>query len=320
MPNGSVHAGLIIYVDNECNLRCRFFRCASRLRRFLALAQLLNIHMRATEIISEAPLADYQPIGNFDRQGPFRAVDRRLVTHPVNQLKTAQFLEATPYDFRLFFSNIPGTGRYAETGPVSNQQLVKMFGEQYAGQIAHNSSDAITVVFVGNTAGERVMMTPWIMAHRFGHAVQAGARGGNWSVWQTAERHFFTTVNQILEVFNKHGRGRAHEQHGNLTAEYRALFNALGTQRSSRTGQIRRPYEFMYEMLAQYLKHGAITFNPVPQRMDYGRRAWGNPTQSMQTSSNDLQELRNMADVLSRDMELMFDDVLSSCVGQIYVM
>jgi hypothetical protein len=276
--------------------------------------------MRINEIITEAPLADYQPMGNFNSPGPFRAVDRRLVAHPVNQLKTAKFLENTPYDFRLFFSNIPGTGKYAETGPVNGDQLVQMFGAEYARQISDNSSDAITVVFVGNTAGEKVMMTPWVMAHRFGHAVQAGARGGNWSVWQNAERHFFTNVNEILAAFNKHGRGRPHEQHGNLTAEYAALFNALGTQRSSRTGQIKRPYEFMYEMLAQYLKDGKITFNPLPQKMQYGRKAWGKPTQGMNAGNAEIDELRNIADVLSRDMELMFDDVLSSCVGNVYVM
>jgi hypothetical protein len=274
--------------------------------------------MRIHELLNEAPLADYQPLGNFDRPGPFRAVDRRLIAHPVNQLKTAKFLERTPYDFRLFFSNIPGTGRYAETGPVSGDQLVQMFGDQVAAQIADNHSDAITVVFVGNTAGEKVMITPWIMAHRFGHAVQAGARGDKWTVWRNAEQHFFKTVNEILVGFNRHGQGRSDQQQGNLTAEYAALFNALGTQRSSRQGQIRRPYEFMYEMLAQYMKDGAITFNPLPQRIDYGRKAWGHSTQSMGRGQDE--ELAHMADVLSRDMELMFDDVLSSCVGNIYVM
>ncbi len=278
--------------------------------------------MRASEFITEAPLADYQPMGNFNKPGPFSAVDRRLVTHPTNQLKTAKFLENTPYDFRLFFSNIPGTGKYAETGPVSADQLVRMFGETNARQIADNSGDAITVVFVGNSGADRVMMTPWIMAHRFGHAVQAGARGGNWSIWQNAERHFFTNVNQLLaDYYRRHsqGLGRQHEQRGDMTAEYNALFNALGTQRSSRQGKINRPYEFMYEMLAQYLKDGEIRFNPLPQRIDYGRKVWGRSSQTM-TAGPNAEDLKYMADTLSYDMQLMFDDVLSSCVGQVYVM
>jgi hypothetical protein len=38
------------------------------------------------------------------------------------------------------------------------------------------------------------------MAHRFGHAIQAGTRRnqGNWHLWHEAESHFFTTVNSLL--------------------------------------------------------------------------------------------------------------------------
>jgi GNAT superfamily N-acetyltransferase len=273
--------------------------------------------------VDEMALKQFTPMGDFNKPGPFKAVDKRLVQHQTNQLKTEKFFEQTPYDFRLFFSNIPGTGKYSETGPVNAQQLQQMFGPEYAKQILDGSEDAITVVFVGNSGADKVMITPWIMAHRFGHAIQAGARRNQgWSTWQEAEKHFFTTVNSLLaDYYRKQSRsgGRQHQMQGDLTAEYNALFNALGTQRSSRTGQIKRPYEFLYEIFAQYLKTGEVTFNPLPQRIDYGRKAWGTSTKGMfaQPGAEDIQD---MAEILARDMQYMFDDVLSSSVGQIFVM
>ena len=98
--------------------------------------------------VDEMALKQFTPMGDFDKPGPFRGVDKRLVPHPTNQLKTAKFFERTPYDFRLFFSNIPGTGKYGETGPVNAQQLQQMFGEQ-AQPIIEGSEDAITTVEQG---------------------------------------------------------------------------------------------------------------------------------------------------------------------------
>ena len=72
--------------------------------------------MRANEFlientVDEMALKQFTPMGDFDKPGPFKGVDKRLVPHPTNQLKTQKFFEKTPYDFRLFFSNIPGTAK-----------------------------------------------------------------------------------------------------------------------------------------------------------------------------------------------------------------
>lgn len=288
--------------------------------------------MRAKEFIdvnhdvNEMALTQFTPIGDFKKPGPFRAVDRRLVPHPTNQLKTAKFFENTPYDFRLFFSNIPGTGKYSETGPVDSASLQKMFGDDYAAQMLQDSEDAITIVFVGNSGADKVMMTPWIMAHRFGHAIQAGNRG-KWGVWLEAEKHFFGTINRTFEnYYNKQSPSRfgvtPNSMKFDLTPEYNAFFNAIGTQRSSRTGQIKRPYEFLYELFAQYLKHGKVTLNPLPINLTYGRKAWGNPTQFMNIKPEyrGESERAQESQTLANDMGYMFDDVLSNSVGKIYVM
>lgn len=276
--------------------------------------------------LDEMALSSYQTMGDFDKPGPFRGTDKKLVPHPVNQLKTQKFFEKTPFDFRLFFSNIPGTGKYNEYGPMTTDKIKEVFKDQ-ADQIINGHDNAITVVYVGNSGDAKVMLTPWLMAHRFGHAIQAGTRNSKWSAWTEAEKHFFTRVNALLEeYYGKQSSSRMGvtptSVKWDMRPEYNALFNAMGTQRSSRSGKIRRPYEFLYELFAQYLGTGHVTLNPLPTNLGYGRKAWGNPTKYMNIKPEyrDENERKNIADSLSRDMELMFDDVLSNAVGQIFVM
>jgi hypothetical protein len=283
--------------------------------------------MRAIEFLKESEvdemaLAKYQPLGDFTKPGPFRGVDKKLVPHPKNQLKAEKFFEKTPYDFRLFFSNIPGTSRYSEYGPMDPKNVEIIFGDA-AKDIIDGHEDAITVVYVGNYGDRKVMLTPWLMAHRFGHAIQAGRRGKQgWHAWTEAENHFFSTVNNLLnEYYGKVGKPGGNLKF-ELTPEYNALFNAIGTQRSSRSNEIRRPYEFLYELFAQYLGTGKITLNPFPTNLTYGRKVFGNPTRYMNIKPefSDENERKNAAEILARDMEMMFDDVLSSSVGKIFIM
>jgi len=282
--------------------------------------------------IDEMALSTYKTFGDFTKPGPFQGPDKKLVPHPKNMEKATKFFEKTPYDFRLFFSNIPGTGKYSEHGPMTPEEIKKVFGPQ-ADAILQDSEDQITVVFVGNKGDRKVMLTPWMMAHRFGHAIQAGNRGNRgWSAWGEAEKHFFTTINSTLgEYYGKVDRGpgssymgrpKSEQMNNNLTPEYNALFNAIGTQRSSRSGEIRRPYEFLYELFAQYLGTGKVTLNPLPSNLTYGRKVWGNPSKYMNIKPEfrDESERAHASEMLAGDMQMMFDDVLSSSVGKIFVM
>jgi hypothetical protein len=285
--------------------------------------------MRAKEFITEnnldeAPLSTYQPMGNFEKPGPFRGADKRLVPHPTNKLKAQKFFENTPFDFRLFFSNIPGTGKYRETGELPPAKIREKFNKENADQIINGSEEAITVVYLGNYGDAKVILTPWMMAHRLGHAIQAGQLSRRNNAWTNAENHFFSTINNLLD--NYYGKaassGRTSVVRWQLSPEYNALFNAIGTQRSSLSGDIRRPYEFLYELFAQYLGTGSVKLNPLPTNLGYGRKAWGRPTKYMNIKPmfSDEKVRKQIADTLAYDMELMFNDVLSSAVGKIYLM
>lgn len=274
--------------------------------------------MRAHEFIAEMPMTVYKPLGDFNKSGPFTGVDKKLVVHPKSELKAAKFFQKTPYDFRLFFSNISGTGKVREYGPMSPKVVKEVFGKS-AEEILKGSENAITVVFVGNAGEAKVMLTPWMMAHRFGHAISAEGRysiNDQNTQWNELAKHFFSQVNDILTDYYDWPTGKARGKSSFFVdtdryKEYSALFNAIGTQRSSRTGKINRPYEFIYEMLAQYLATGHVTLNPLPLRlalMRHNSLSLTDPSSATQVTST-----------LSRDMEILFSGVLSECEGKIFV-
>jgi hypothetical protein len=288
--------------------------------------------IKRQDYVSEAPLTDYVPLNVDDKGKQFKPVDKKLIQHPVNKTKAIKFFEKTPYNFRLFFNDNPGLRKYREQGPKSPEEIQQIFGDD-SEQILQNSENAITVVFIGNYGSDQVMMTPWIMAHRFGHAIQAGNRytGSynnkvNTDPWSMAESYFFKYINTALEqYYNKaattSGYGSSNVN-WSLSPEYNALFNAIGTQRSSREKQIKRPYEFLYELFAQYLKDGTITLNPFPRSLGYGRQAWGRPTKYMgikQEYSDDLSR-ESISDEVAANLSNLFYKVLKNSVGKVYVM
>ncbi|MEY4334179.1 MAG: hypothetical protein RLZZ196_2922 [Bacteroidota bacterium] len=283
--------------------------------------------MRANEFLTEAPLTDYVPI-NFDKdKGQFKSIDKRLITHPTTISKAQKVFERIPYHVRLFFVNKPGLRNYREIGAQSPDKILEILGKD-ADKILTGSEDAITILYIGNYGVDKIMMTPWIMAHRFGHAITATNRFayGTTNVpndaWSQTERLFFSTINEILK--DAYGIRRAtdlgdrqYTVNWNVAREYNALFNAIGTQRSSRENRINRPYEFLYELFAQYLVTGSVKLNPLPKSIGYGRKAWGRIVNYLIINK---QYSANKTETLAHDMKIMFDSVISSQVGKIFVM
>ena len=274
--------------------------------------------MRLSEIITEAPLTDYMPLGDFERgKGGFRHdVDRKLVTNPVTIGKLYKFFSRTPYDVRIFPVQVRGGGRWLEIGEVDRERLVQAVGVGNAQRVLSGQGpDNITVVFTNNTGAERMPLTPWMMAHRMGHAIR---RGGAAVAWETASRHFWRGLDQILRDFYRISNDRSIE--GTNPQTYRAMIDAIGTMRSARQRTITRPAEFIYEMFAQYLNTGEVTFNPAPRQLMGRRQAWGRPQTLRSIGPQQQQEATQDLETLSHDMELLFNDVMSQAMGRIYVM
>jgi len=285
--------------------------------------------MRIKDIITEAPITDYVPIGDFSKEITFKGPDVKLATHPVNIQKARDFFENVPYNFRFFVINKPRLRQYRESGEASPEKIRAIFPAE-ADTILKDHEGAITVLYIGNYGDAKVMFTPWVMAHRIGHAIVANNYGGNRqesSPWYIAEQDFFESISLILQNFygipiERSYNGR-YPVWGKNQQYYNALFNAIGTQRSSRENQIKRPYEFLYELFAQYIQTGDVKFNPLPVSIGFGRKAWGRPTkyiglkQQYRTPEFDREaNLNKLGEKLVRN----FNAVLQNAVGKIYLM
>jgi hypothetical protein len=106
---------------------------------------------------------------------------------------------------------------------------------------------------------------------------------------------------------------------------FSALFNSMGTQRSSREGLIRRPYEFLYELFAQYIKDGGITLNIPENRITWGKKAWGRPTSGVSLkpefrTEGGKQGLEKAVEGFESEMAIYFDNILTDLQGKILTM
>ena len=271
--------------------------------------------------ITEAPLADYEPIGDFEKPGSFSTTkyDPKLATNDINITKAKKFFANTDYELRLYPVNKPGLRQYMEHGAMSKEEIVKIIPEAQA-IIDRDPGDTITVFYVSNVGAEKVPFTPWIMAHRLGHAI----RKDNYQ-WTEYEKMWIATLEQIFEdgyqmpITNRQG---SFFNEPRLIGPVNAVSNALGTMRSARKGLIKRPYEFLYEMFAQYLNTGGLKFNPLPKQISYGKKAWGNPTDGLYNrdpiSLGDLNG--RLEHSIIPGLEYAIDSVLGTAYNNYYIM
>jgi hypothetical protein len=280
--------------------------------------------MKVTEIITEAPITDYEPLGDFKKPGSFNDQrDKNLIQNQKYEQKLYKFFAKTGADFRIFPVNYPGLRKFQERGEVTPQFIQQTFAKhpEIAEKILSDvDSDAITIVYVSNTGTNKVVMTPWIMAHRFGHAIVASrGNAAHDAAWKYVEDYFFGTIHEILSTIYRvniqsEGYDRRYDQY------YTGLFHAIGTQRSSRRGLLQRPYEFLYELFAQFLKTGKIKLNMLPSNIPYGSSKWGRKNSMTASPDVPADDVNDDIYGLMNTMPFLFEDVLSACMNHIFVM
>jgi hypothetical protein len=62
---------------------------------------------------------------------------------------------------------------------------------------------------------------------------------------------------------------------------------------------------------------GSVKLNPLPKSIGYGRKAWGRIVNYLIINK---QYSANKTETLASNMEILFDSVISSQVGKIFVM
>jgi len=187
------------------------------------------------------------------------------------------------------------------------------------------NEDNITLIFTNNMGDEKVPLTPWIMAHRFGHAFSRDTvtRNGSDYFWREIKK----TVNKLFDEI----LGIAYGQKLSISDPYsrtnqkikRELGHALGTFKSARDKNIRNDDEFINELIAQYIINGKITLNTKLPNILPIKTAWGRvdgyPLRR-NLSQDQKDELEYTFELYENMLNNDIDTIFTSNIGHIFVM
>ena len=190
----------------------------------------------------------------------------------------------------------------------------------------------INVVFTNNVTGKtKIMLTPWIIAHRWFHILQ----------FTTLDiTHILKQFNAILlPVINAYGiegvsddiwgfdvadRSRSFKYRNgpNAVEQLIALYQHIGTMRSCRNDTLDTPTEFLPELFAQYLVTGKVTLNDLPEQLNIiaerGELIGYPPYKKTEYVSG---ELNREYDVdmsqVAEQLELVFGQLINFSIGKV---
>jgi len=265
----------------------------------------------------EAPIEDFNLVGDWDKPASFdQAADRHLLTNPKSQAKIVHKWAKIIVPFNLNFVNSAGAENFMEEGEVNRDWLAKNLPDVLP-QLKIRD-DAVNIIFTNNTGAERVPMTAWIMAHRFGHALQ---RYGKNQYFRDFRDHIGRGIETILQRGYRVGKPdsylSANPKVKKFEAAQIALLTAIGTFKSARDNAIRDDTEFCFELLAQYMLTGTIKFNPIPSVLDCrGARS----TKQLQIDPQSMDAANESLAHLAHGAAALCGKILHSAVGRIYVM
>ena len=272
--------------------------------------------------LKEAPLGSYQTFGFDDDAKKTSFHDPRdfsLVKNPINIQNVKNMFKNSPVDFDLFFVNKPGLRKFTEERKVNYEFLVT----PYPNGLGLNpneftlNTDNISIFYVSNVAAQKVPMTAWTIAHRVGHAIANTTQFREYSDW--LERRVKQILQDAYGVKEKRGEFNQilYSRKYQLIMGY--FFEAIGTMRSAREGKLHlRPFEFYFELLAQYLKDGKVTFNSLPEKLIVGH-AYGKK-QFMRINPEKQDDYDNYLKNIEHDVCGYLEDALFSIKGDIFVM
>ena len=165
-------------------------------------------------------------------------------------------------------------------------------------------ADKTIVFFLGNAADQWVRASGWMLLHRLGHASRTTHKPE--MQVNPAYSHALTLMFENLQdTFGNFGidfwldhddqvnaRVPSYKQHNSRAWAVYGLQKIM-TMRSARAGKLRDAYEALYELWAQYLNTGGVTFR-TPKTFDFSGQ-----------SRNNKPEIRNEQELMPGDIQLI---------------
>jgi hypothetical protein len=209
------------------------------------------------------PITGWQMHGNWAADAPrkygFTSQDASILGQYAEKIHKKWSNSRNNFDF--YFVRSPKAYRQVEIGEVTPEWVFKNIGIE-----VQPNPNSISVIFTNNTGTEKIPMTAWALAHRLGHAIR---RTPDWEHFRKEVFHDFAVI--LRDVYQAHNTWSPYGEDEKL---FRDLFHAVGTMKSTRDRNLVSAYEFLYEMLAQYILTGKIRFSPLPRAIGT-RRAFG---------------------------------------------
>lgn len=295
--------------------------------------------MRLYELfnLQEAPIQDYQTIGNFDKNSSFRdPVDRKLIQNPATIERVKQKFASTDHNFNLFFVNSPKANKHTEVGQVSPEWVKQNLGDDVYNAVtnATNFDDSLNVIFTNNKGTQGKNMTGWIMAHRIAHAL--GRYQSGYSMSRRLQKQFtnyegsanalHSYAADIMELYGRKNIPTTYDKMSGIGSydnrdntrrnqlSYLHFMTQLCTFRSARENVVRDWFEILHELFAQYITTGSVKFNPPPSK--FGTRQTG----TYYLKQENKEDAEYLIDQMASGLEYMFDDLLREASGSILVM
>ncbi len=230
--------------------------------------------------LEEMPISAISHLGDWNKGSSFRsAQDRKLLTNDkaITKIKT-MWRYPDEVNYNILLINNAEANLHTEVGlvkPEGNSPydcLPAMFPKTI-GQIQPLlKGDHVNIIFTNNKGSERVPLTGWVMAHRFGHAISRGTSSHYFTeAEKTFERYLTDLVEQYRLTPNNKLTFGGRSPRILASTNTRSLISSICTFKSARDNNLRNSMEAMFELFAQYIITGKCVFNDIPRSIRVGQ-------------------------------------------------
>jgi hypothetical protein len=294
--------------------------------------------IKLKNLLTEAPIENLIKIGKWTppdkpmsgRRPSNHGWDRPSITllnsEPyLEKIKKAWAKLPEPVD--TYLVKLPNAHKQVEVGEVD-----KNFIKDTLKLDVEINPDHITIFYTNNKGSEKIPMTPWILAHRLGHAARNRLNTRNkldysYDAIQNNVDKLINTISKLYVGIKHNKRNNSNNTDYYYTkpdlSDYikkHIAMQAIGTMASCRNNNLRNHYELTNELIAQYIITGKITLKKLPPCItipgEYGRLSKYYITRDAEKIEAVTSEISAIESNLNHLIECLFSDL----VGRIYVM
>lgn len=259
--------------------------------------------------LNEMPITNWQTIGNWgpkDKKYGFGGKDIGILTNAKGVDKIHRSWSNTIYDFELYFVRQSGAKKYLQHGEASKEFVKSAFDLDI-----NPKPDSISVIYTNNIGDNKVPMTGWILAHRLAHSIS------NQFLFEQLFKLILRDIKEILlEVYGILIENMFSYRDKRLLS----FCKAIGTMKSARDMNIDSFYEFVFELISQWIITGHVKFNPLPRKIAtfaaYGRK----DHYASRLVSDDFEIWAENLDMNSRTYAHMIEDLFGGLLNKIFIM